>query len=135
MNQPGAYQVGYMRRMFEKRNWQKLVPAQDIIAGDNPEGMEYKMAAISSGKDFLVVYIPLGHKTTINTSRLPAERLRAWWFNPRDGYCQLVGEFANSGSREFVPKSVGRGSDWVLIVDDASRNFVEPSGHVYRKGH
>jgi hypothetical protein len=129
MNQPGAFQVGYMRRMFEKRHWQQLVNAQDVIAGDNPEGVEYKMAAVSSGNDFMMVYIPYGKKTTVDMSRLTARKIRGWWFNPRDGFCIPLGEFDNTGRREFVPTSIGRGSDWLLVLDDAAKNYPEPNGY------
>jgi hypothetical protein len=121
MNQPGASQVGFMRRMFEKRKWQTLVPSQEIIMGDNPEGPGYKIAALSTEKDFLMVYIPTGEKTVINTSLLPALTLRGWWFNPRDGYCISLGDFNNTGQVEFIPTSVGRGSDWVLVLDNAAK--------------
>lgn len=128
MNHPGAYQVGYMKRMFEKRNWQKLVMDQSIIENDNPEGVEYRIAAVSADKDCMMVYIPYGQKTTIKTAALSASRLHAWWFNPRDGRTIALGEMENTGSKEFVPTSVGRGSDWLLIVDDASKNYPAPEG-------
>lgn len=129
MEHRGAYQVGYMRKMFAKRDWQKLVMDQSAIVGDNPEGVEYKMAAISSAKDFMMVYIPYGRKTTINTSKLNAVKLRGWWFNPRDGYAMSLGDFDNTGSKEFVPTSVGRGSDWILIIDNAEKNYPEPNAY------
>ena len=129
MNYRGAYQVGYMRRMFEKRNWQKLVLDQSAIVGDNPEGLEYKMAAVSSAKDFMMVYIPYGRKTTVNTLKLTAVKLHGWWFNPRDGYTISLGEFDNAGSKEFTPTSIGRGSDWVLVLDDAAKNYPEPNAY------
>lgn len=129
MDYRGAYQVGYMRKLFEKRNWQKMVMDQSVITGDNPEGLEYKMAAVSTDKDFMMVYIPYGRKTTVNTSALSGAKLRSWWFNPRDGYCISLGDFDNAGSKEFVPTSVGRGSDWVLVLDDASKNYPEPNAY------
>jgi Protein of unknown function (DUF4038)/Putative collagen-binding domain of a collagenase len=129
MDYRGAYQVSYMRKLFEKRNWQKMAMDQSVITGDNPEGLEYKMAAVSSDKDFMMVYIPYGRKTTVNTSALSGAKLRGWWFNPRDGYCISLGDFDNSGSKEFVPTSVGRGSDWVLVLDDASKNYPEPNAY------
>ncbi len=129
MNHPGAHQVGYMRRMLEKRNWQKLVRDQSVILSDNPEGVEYKMAAVSADKDFMLVYIPFGKKTTIDLSKLKSSKIRAWWFNPRDGYCIPLGEFEATATREFVPTSVGRGSDWLLVLDDASKNYPEPNAY------
>jgi len=126
MNHLGAYQVGFMRRMFEKRDWQKLVPDQSVINGDNPEGVEYKVAAVSSDNDFMMVYIPYGRKTIINTSKIKSVKLRGWWFNPRDGKTIAIEEFDNKGSKEFTPTSVGRGSDWVLILDDPLKNYFNP---------
>lgn len=128
INHPGAYQVGYMRRMFEKRNWQKLVADQSVIDGENPEGVSYKIAAVSSDKDFMMVYIPYGQKTTVRTLVLTAGQIRGWWFNPRDGRSIRLGVFDNTGNKEFVPTSVGRGSDWLLILDDASKNYPAPGG-------
>ena len=57
MNHPGAWQAGFMRKFFERRDWQKLVADQSVILGDNPEGPEYKVAAISREDDFMMVYI------------------------------------------------------------------------------
>jgi hypothetical protein len=65
-------------------------------------------------------------KMNINTSKLKAAKLRGWWFNPRDGKTIALGEFDNTGSKEFTPTSVGRGSDWVLILDDACKNYPNP---------
>jgi hypothetical protein len=77
----------------------------------------------------MMVYIPYGRKTAVNTSKLTAVKLRGWWFNPRDGYTIALGEFGNAGSQEFTPTSVGRGSDWVLVLDDATKNYPEPSAY------
>ncbi|HEY4654377.1 MAG TPA: glycoside hydrolase family 140 protein [Cyclobacteriaceae bacterium] len=128
LDHPGSFQVGYMKRMLEKRDWQKLVMDQSVLKGENPEGQQYKMAAVSSDKDFLMVYIPYGDKTTVNMEKLKASTIRGWWFNPRDGHVVSLGDFDNSGDREFTPTAVGRGSDWVLILDDASKNYSKPNG-------
>lgn len=126
LNHPGSYQVGYMRKIFESRPWQKLTPDQNLIMGDNPEGKEYKVAAISTDGDFMMVYIPYGRKTRINTSKIKAPKIRISLFNPRDGRSIPLGEFDNTGEKEITPSSVGRGSDWVLMVDDAAKNYSNP---------
>lgn len=127
INHPGAYQVGWMRKMFEKRNWQLLEPDQEVIADENPEGGAYKVASVSRDKDFMVIYIPYGTKTSVNTSVITGKRLAAWWFNPRDGRTIAMSPFDNPGKKEFTPSSMGRGSDWVLIIDDASKNYSNPA--------
>ena len=58
--------------------------------------------------------------------KFSGERVRAWWFNPRTGDTTAAGEFANSGSRDLTAPSEGFGSDWVLILDDASKNYMPP---------
>ncbi len=116
-----------MRKMFEKRNWQMLEPNQAAIVGENPEVAEHKVASVSRNEDFMMVYIPYGRKTTVNTSLIKGSRLKGWWFNPRDGRTIEIASFENSGKKEFTPSSIGRGSDWVLILDDASENYPDPA--------
>jgi hypothetical protein len=43
--------------------------------------------------------------------------LKAWWFNPRDGNRITLGFFSNMKEMEFVPHSIGRGSDWLLVIE------------------
>ena len=126
MNHPGARQVGLMRKLFEKRNWQHLVPDQTIIAKDNPETAEYEVASVSQDGDFLMAYLPYGRKTKINTEKLKGKILKGWLFNPRDGHTLSLGTFDNNGTKEITPHSEGRGSDWVVIIDDASKNYPNP---------
>jgi hypothetical protein len=126
LSHPGSQQVGFMRKLFEKRNWQKLVPDQSIITSDNPETPEYNMALLSQDADGMMVYLPYGKKITINTSKIKAATLRGWWFNPRDGRTVSIGIFDNKGEKEMAPHSEGRGSDWVLVIDDASKNYPDP---------
>jgi hypothetical protein len=37
-----------------------------------------------------------------------------------------AGEFENSGAQDFKAPSEGFGSDWVLILDDASKGYKPP---------
>jgi hypothetical protein len=58
--------------------------------------------------------------------RLGAALFNAWWFNPRTGTAADAGTFDGTGTREFVCPAEGFGSDWVLVLDDASKNFTAP---------
>ncbi|HEV7333833.1 MAG TPA: glycoside hydrolase family 140 protein [Flavisolibacter sp.] len=122
----GSYQVGLTRKVLEKRNWQRLVPDQSLILSENKEDAAYNVAAVSQDGDFMMAYLPYGRKITLSTTKLKGSQLKAWWFNPRDGRTLPIAAFANSGSREFTPHSVGRGSDWLLIIDDAAKNYPDP---------
>jgi hypothetical protein len=125
---PGARQMGYMRKMLEKRHWQRMLPDQDLVMSDNPEGLDYVVASSSQDGDFLMAYIPYGQKVKINTGRIKSEQIKGWWFNPRDGQTIPLGAFSNTKAMEFTPQSIGRGSDWVLIIDDATKNYPVPDG-------
>lgn len=50
----------------------------------------------------------------------------ASWVYPRNGTSQRIGAFPNAGTREFTPQYEGLGSDWVLVLDDASKNYPAP---------
>lgn len=126
LNHPGSFHAGLMRKLFEKRDWQSLVPDQSILPENNPENAQYQVAAISSVGDFLMAYLPYGIETVIKTDKLKAQQLKGWLFNPRDGRSISLGTFQNTGFRNIKPHSQGRGSDWVVIIDDASKNFADP---------
>lgn len=117
LDQPGSMQVGLMRKLFERYHWQRLVPDQSIIAKDNPETVEYEVAAVSQDGNFLMAYLPYGRKTTVNTDKLKDKQLKASLFNPRDGSFLDLGAFENSGKKTIAPPSEGRGSDWVLVIE------------------
>jgi hypothetical protein len=53
-------------------------------------------------------------------------KVKAWWFNPRNGQAKEIGTFANTATRQFMPPDAGEFLDWVLVLDDAARNFKAP---------
>jgi len=64
--------------------------------------------------------------------KISGTKVTAWWFNPRTGTTQSFGTFDNTGVKEFTCPSEDFGSDWVLVLDDASRNFSTPGSSVAR---
>jgi hypothetical protein len=51
---------------------------------------------------------------------------KAWWFDPRTGKAEVIGEFPTKGERRFAPPAAGELLDWVLVLDDASKNYPPP---------
>ncbi len=123
LSHSGSRQVGLARKILEQRNWQRLVPDQSLIVSENKEDSTYSVAAVSQDGDYLLAYLPYGNKVTISTQKIKGTRLKAWWFNPRDGSIISLPAFANNGSQTFAPHSVGRGSDWLLVIEDAAKNY------------
>jgi len=76
-----------------------------------------------------MVYAPVGRPFRVRTSVITGARVRAWWFNPRDGKATPIGDFTNEGEREFVPPHPGEPLDWVLVLDDAARGYPPPGSY------
>jgi hypothetical protein len=122
---PGSTQVGYVRRLMLSRPFLSRVPDQTLIVGGQSEGAGHVQA--TRGDDYAFIYTPLGNPVTVALGRIGGARVKAWWFDPRTGRASALGEFANRGTREFTPPGGrGRGHDWVLVLDNAQRDFAEP---------
>ena len=120
---PGATQMQYVRALLESRPYLSRVPDQSIVV-DPLDGADHISA--TRGDGYLFVYSAQGRKFSVRPAKISGARLKGWWYNPRSGSAEACGEFDNSETREFVPPSEGFGSDWVLVLDDASRSFAAP---------
>ncbi|HPG41272.1 MAG TPA: glycoside hydrolase family 140 protein [bacterium] len=114
LDHPGAFQMGYMRHLYESLPWEKLVTGKYQIL--NPDHSSFQICTLSEDQQFLLAYTADGTELTINLNDLQSEKVTATWFNPRDGERLPVGEFATDGAQTFKPHSFGRGSDWILIL-------------------
>ena len=70
-----------------------------------------------------MAYLPSARTFTVDMTKLSGKQSTAWWFNPRSGESQKGGQVATSGKQQFTPPAEG---DWVLVLDDASRNLPAP---------
>jgi hypothetical protein len=119
----GSRQVGLMRRLFELRPWYKLVPDQSVLASDAGEGQDHAQAARADDGSFLIAYLPQGHPVRVRMDKVSGKQVKARWYDPREGTWRDIGEYANTGTREFVAPSQGPQSDWVLVLDDAAKGY------------
>ena len=126
LSHPGATQMGHLRRLFESRPFIKLVPDQGIVVHDRSEGADHLSAARAEDGSFAFVYIPTGGTVSIAMGKIKGERVAAYWYDPRLGVSIRIGLFSASGIRQFRPLTMGRGNDWVLVLDNAARKFAPP---------
>ncbi len=124
---PGATQVGYLKKLFEKYLTEDLIPASNLIISGQGECGNYACAI--RGKSHMLIYIPTGNKFALQLGEISGNRIKAAWFDPRTGSTSVIGEFPNAGtvsfdipemSKELTWLRSGRGCDWVLVVEDAS---------------
>ncbi len=119
----GSRQVGLMRRLFEQRPWYKLVPDQSVLTSESGSGPYRLGAARAEDGSFVIAYTPRGQPLNIRMNKLAGAKVKARWYDPRDGSWSVIGEFANARIHEFIPPSGGEKNDWVLILEDVAKNF------------
>jgi hypothetical protein len=132
INQPGASQMQYGRALLESRPFLTRVPDQDVlVANPIPTAMpgtgRYHFAATRDASgSYAMVYAPVGRSFKVRMDKVTGPKVKAWWFNPRDGKATDIGTFDNKGEREFTSPDRGEMLDWVLVLDDESKRFPRP---------
>ncbi|QRK12545.1 DUF4038 domain-containing protein [Archangium violaceum] len=128
INDPGAMQMKYLRQLIESRPMLSRIPDQGVVASDASTGTHRIQATRDANGTYAFVYSSSGQAFTVNMSRLTGGTVRATWYNPRTGATTAIGTYANTGTRQFTPPSSGAKNDWVLILDDNTRNYPMPGG-------
>lgn len=129
LNEPGAAQVGLGRKLMESRPFLTRVPDDSVlVTSEVPTlipgaGTRRFVATRDSAGSYAMVYVPVGRSFKVRLDKISGEKVRAWWFNPRDGSAKEIGLFDNRGEREFAPPAPGELMDWVLVLDAAQKNF------------
>lgn len=132
IDQPGAGQMQYGRRLIESRPFLSRVPDDSIIVTDRvptsvPGAGRYRFVATrDTDGTYAMVYAPVGRGFQVRMDAIKGAKVKAWWYNPRNGQAAAIGEFPNTGEREFLPPDKGEMLDWVLVLDDASKGYPSP---------
>ena len=50
-------------------------------------------------------------------------KIKAQWYDPREGTWTLIGQYLNKAVREFVPPSNGDQNDSILVLEDMEKNY------------
>jgi hypothetical protein len=123
LNLPGASQMLNVRRLMESRPMLRRVPFSEIILN---QGDEYNQIVATKGDGYIMVYTALGDEIILYGNMLPAASYKAWWFDPRSGKSQFAGNMEKKPVLHFISPSRGPGFDWILVLDEAGRNFLSP---------
>ncbi|MEN6428787.1 MAG: glycoside hydrolase family 140 protein [Phycisphaerales bacterium] len=132
IDQPGAEQMQYGRWLMESRPFLSRVPDDSILVTDRvptsvPGAGRYRFVGTRDADgSYAMVYAPIGRAFKVRMDVINGATVKAWWYNPRNGQAVAIGEFPNVGERQFVPPDKGEMLDWVLVLDDASRDFPPP---------
>lgn len=121
--------MGIARRLLESRDFFRLEPTPEALTGEPREGAGHQVAAVAEDRSTLLAYTPLGAPLEVELARVRGDRVRAWWFDPRNGNAQEIGVVAGGEVRSFDPPGTEeRGNDWLLIVDALDAGFAGAPG-------
>lgn len=132
LDEPGAVQMLHGRRLIESRPFLTRVPDESVIVKDRvatsiPGAGRYRFVATrDSSGSYAMVYAPIGRAFKVRMDAISGPTVRAWWFNPRTGQATPIGKFDNTGEQEFISPDKGELLDWVLVLDDASKEYQAP---------
>ncbi len=125
IDDPGAGQMRHLAALMLSRPFfERVHDATVVVSGSGPR---HAHVIATRGADYEMVYSYIGKRFEIRLAVISGTSVRAWWYNPRDGSAQPIGLLKNSGTRWFAPPGQSaEGHDWVLVLDDASRNYAQP---------
>lgn len=119
-----ASELQFLRNLILSRPYSDRRSANEIIR--SARGTDYRdllYATKDVAGSYALVYLPQARPVTIDLSYVSGTSKIAWWFNPRTGKASVARRLRGSRLTTFTPTSAG---DWVLVIDDASKNFAPP---------
>lgn len=118
----GFNQMKYLKELMLRFPFFERIPDQSVIAGTN--GERYDRAIATRGNDYLLVYDYSARPMQIDLTKISGEKKKAWWFNPQNGSMTYIGEFENKVADFQYDAPYMRGEDRVLVVTDATKDYV-----------
>jgi hypothetical protein len=136
LQMPGSTQLRYLRELLESRPMLERIPDQWLIAEDQLSTVNRIQATRAADGSYAFIYMASGMNLSVNLihhgdafpfyHKLSGDTIRAYWYDPRHGTSSLIGQFKKAEYQDFTPPSTGQGNDWVLVLDDASKNYPAP---------
>lgn len=123
---PGARQMQHVRALMESRPLLDRVPDQGLLSSSDLTDSQRITATRARDGGFAMIYTAAGKAFGVRLDRLSGKKIIAHWFDPRTGAVTPAGEHAIVYQKTFTPPAGGKENDWVLVLDDAARNFPLP---------
>jgi len=127
LNSTASQDMPRLKALFNSRPWFDLVPddKHEVVVDGLGEfrGLDYLSAARTENGRTVIAYMPTTRVVTVDMTKISGKEATAWWFNPRSGKSDSIGQYPTTGKRQFTPPGDG---DWVLVLDDASFHLPAP---------
>jgi hypothetical protein len=122
MEDPGFNQMKYLKNLMLTMPFFERVPDQSIIAGQN--GERYDRAVATRGESYLMVYNYSGRPMQIDLTKISGAKKNVWWFNPKNGELEYVGEFDSKVTAFQHDSGYMSANDRVLIAVDSTKDYI-----------
>ena len=127
INAPGAGQMKHLKSLMESRSFLNRVQDQTVVVSGIGSGLAHIRATRAANGSYAMIYIPDGRTVTVDMTKLNGS-VQASWFDPRTGSYSTIGQYSNSGSRNFDPPgSTQKSNDWVLVLDSIGAPAPPPA--------
>lgn len=126
----GANEMKFLKVLIESRPMLDRIPDQAILENEGA-GVSERIQA-TRGKDYVFIYSAYGSEIKVKPGKISGTKLNAYWYDPRTGKTKFIGSYANNKQLSFTPPLPvnspvpSQREDWVLILDDASKNYPAP---------
>ena len=134
MDGVGSVQQQYFKKLVDSRALWKMSPDQNQAVVTNGGGAYPGTITALRAKDgeTVIVYLPGGTSNpTVDISKISGGSAKCWWYDPRTGGSTQVGSYPTTSENRTFP--LPDGNDWVLVLDDATRNLAAPGTTTYGK--
>jgi len=132
IHQPGSSQMQHGRKLMESRPFLTRVPDDSILVEQEPKtawpgaGRYRFVATRDTARTYAMIYAPVGRTFRVKLDAVTGSQLKAWWYNPRNGEATAAGTFRSEGVRAFTTPHPGEQLDWILVLDDAAKDYPPP---------
>ena len=125
LDSEAAGQMQYLQNLMLSRPYFSRIPDQGLIRSDTGSTyVDYITATRDGEGSYALIYLPQNRPVTISTDKITGDRKKVWWFDPRTGKSIAGKDLKGRKPATLTPPAGGK--DWVLVIDDASRNFNPP---------
>jgi hypothetical protein len=126
LDRPGAFQVGYLKKLIESRSITDRVPDQSIIIKGQGEKHEYATSFRDAANRYCMIYLPVGKAISVRTDFLDSKMILIWWFEPRSGKVASFHILERKSEMNLEAPNSGDANDWVLVLDNPKYKFGAP---------
>lgn len=121
----GAKQMIYLKKLMLSRPFFHRIHDNSIIKSEVGETFINRSEATrAEDGSYAMIYIPDATEFTIDLNKITGTLKAAWYYNVTTGKAQKIKLEKHSGIVKILPLPGTK--DWVLVLDDASKNYRVP---------